>query len=140
VVCVHNASYSKVLLPGLHGYGRGFAQLHLPQENVFTLHLLLVSVHGVEAMRRARSLCSLSPRVPIPAAPALGAGRGPLCPRTVLRTPGTSRTHQLESGPALSLFDHLFLLFGFCFRQYKKDYRLESASDPVSCWSIDVTP
>ncbi|XP_009706011.1 PREDICTED: inter-alpha-trypsin inhibitor heavy chain H4 [Cariama cristata] len=25
-------------------------------------------------------------------------------------------------------------------RQYKKDYRLESASDPVSCWSIDVTP
>ncbi|XP_054694366.1 inter-alpha-trypsin inhibitor heavy chain H4-like [Grus americana] len=25
-------------------------------------------------------------------------------------------------------------------RQYKKDYRLESTSDPVSCWSIDVTP
>ncbi|XP_061864646.1 inter-alpha-trypsin inhibitor heavy chain H4 [Colius striatus] len=25
-------------------------------------------------------------------------------------------------------------------RQYKKDYRLESFSDPVSCWSIDVTP
>ncbi|GAB0194638.1 inter-alpha-trypsin inhibitor heavy chain H4 [Grus japonensis] len=24
--------------------------------------------------------------------------------------------------------------------QYKKDYRLESTSDPVSCWSIDVTP
>ncbi|XP_037239840.1 inter-alpha-trypsin inhibitor heavy chain H4-like isoform X2 [Falco rusticolus] len=25
-------------------------------------------------------------------------------------------------------------------RQYKKDYRLESASDPVPCWSIDLTP
>ncbi|XP_009580280.1 PREDICTED: inter-alpha-trypsin inhibitor heavy chain H4 [Fulmarus glacialis] len=25
-------------------------------------------------------------------------------------------------------------------RQYKKDYRLESTSDPVPCWSIDVTP
>ncbi|XP_017587858.1 PREDICTED: inter-alpha-trypsin inhibitor heavy chain H4 isoform X1 [Corvus brachyrhynchos] len=25
-------------------------------------------------------------------------------------------------------------------RLYKKDYRLESASDPVSCWSIDLTP
>ncbi|KAM6126343.1 inter-alpha-trypsin inhibitor heavy chain H4 [Phoenicopterus ruber ruber] len=25
-------------------------------------------------------------------------------------------------------------------RQYKKDYRLESSSDPVPCWSIDVTP
>ncbi|XP_050760586.1 inter-alpha-trypsin inhibitor heavy chain H4 [Gymnogyps californianus] len=25
-------------------------------------------------------------------------------------------------------------------RQYKKDYRLESSNDPVSCWSIDVTP
>ncbi|XP_054243191.1 inter-alpha-trypsin inhibitor heavy chain H4-like [Indicator indicator] len=25
-------------------------------------------------------------------------------------------------------------------RQYKKDYRLESTSDPVSCWSIDLTP
>ncbi|KAK4814898.1 hypothetical protein QYF61_001276 [Mycteria americana] len=25
-------------------------------------------------------------------------------------------------------------------RQYKKDYRLESTSDPVLCWSIDVTP
>ncbi|XP_068763247.1 inter-alpha-trypsin inhibitor heavy chain H4 [Struthio camelus] len=24
-------------------------------------------------------------------------------------------------------------------RQYKKDYRLESASDPVSCWSLDIT-
>ncbi|XP_014808964.1 PREDICTED: inter-alpha-trypsin inhibitor heavy chain H4 [Calidris pugnax] len=24
-------------------------------------------------------------------------------------------------------------------RQYKKDYRLESASDPVPCWSVDVT-
>uniref|UniRef100_A0A663F9I7 Inter-alpha-trypsin inhibitor heavy chain 4 n=1 Tax=Aquila chrysaetos chrysaetos TaxID=223781 RepID=A0A663F9I7_AQUCH len=25
-------------------------------------------------------------------------------------------------------------------RQFKKDYRLESTSDPVSCWSIDLTP
>ncbi|XP_053809504.1 inter-alpha-trypsin inhibitor heavy chain H4 isoform X1 [Vidua chalybeata] len=25
-------------------------------------------------------------------------------------------------------------------RLYKKDYRLESASEPVSCWSIDLTP
>ncbi|XP_053845481.1 inter-alpha-trypsin inhibitor heavy chain H4 isoform X1 [Vidua macroura] len=25
-------------------------------------------------------------------------------------------------------------------RSYKKDYRLESASEPVSCWSIDLTP
>ncbi|KAM6059915.1 inter-alpha-trypsin inhibitor heavy chain H4 [Theristicus caerulescens] len=25
-------------------------------------------------------------------------------------------------------------------RQYRKDYRLESTSDPVPCWSIDVTP
>ncbi|KAK2534297.1 Itih4 [Columba guinea] len=25
-------------------------------------------------------------------------------------------------------------------RQYKKDYRLESTSDPVPCWSIHVTP
>ncbi|XP_064311740.1 inter-alpha-trypsin inhibitor heavy chain H4 [Phalacrocorax carbo] len=25
-------------------------------------------------------------------------------------------------------------------RQYKKDYRLESTSGPVPCWSIDVTP
>ncbi|KAM6062399.1 inter-alpha-trypsin inhibitor heavy chain H4-like isoform 1-T1 [Chlamydotis macqueenii] len=25
-------------------------------------------------------------------------------------------------------------------RQYKKDYRLEAPSDPVPCWSIDVTP
>ncbi|KAM6387215.1 inter-alpha-trypsin inhibitor heavy chain H4-like [Pluvialis apricaria] len=25
-------------------------------------------------------------------------------------------------------------------RQYKKDYRLESTSDPVPCWSIDITP
>ncbi|XP_068264886.1 inter-alpha-trypsin inhibitor heavy chain H4-like [Nyctibius grandis] len=25
-------------------------------------------------------------------------------------------------------------------RQYKKDYRLESAGDPVSCWSLDLTP
>ncbi|XP_035750664.1 inter-alpha-trypsin inhibitor heavy chain H4 [Egretta garzetta] len=25
-------------------------------------------------------------------------------------------------------------------RQYKKDYRLESNSDPVPCWSVDVTP
>ncbi|KAM6300979.1 inter-alpha-trypsin inhibitor heavy chain H4-like [Aegotheles albertisi] len=25
-------------------------------------------------------------------------------------------------------------------RQYKKDYRLESSSDPVSCWAIDLAP
>ncbi|XP_026713400.1 inter-alpha-trypsin inhibitor heavy chain H4 [Athene cunicularia] len=25
-------------------------------------------------------------------------------------------------------------------RQYKKDYRLESNTDPVSCWSIELTP
>ncbi|XP_010210227.1 PREDICTED: inter-alpha-trypsin inhibitor heavy chain H4 [Tinamus guttatus] len=25
-------------------------------------------------------------------------------------------------------------------RQYKKDYRLESAGDPVSCWSLDYSP